>query len=169
MKLGVGLLPYLGRMGRTLESNLQVDFGGHFEFVDMKGDVKPSELMKSPWIESVRPALKAILFFKSGPIEEALAFADYALKELQEHLSCASYSAGLGPHCSSPVAEGRPRIAKYRTSGSSSFKAWVSAAIDIYEHRPPLCGGCMTLKLVPRDRHLWCCPTRIRGTTWLGS
>jgi hypothetical protein len=38
-----------------------------------------------------------------------------------------------------------------------------------YEHGPPLCGGCMTLKLVPRDRHLWCCPTKIRGTTWLGS
>jgi hypothetical protein len=27
----------------------------------------------------------------------------------------------------------------------------------------------MTLKLLSRARHLWCGPTKIRGTTWLGS
>ncbi len=37
------------------------------------------------------------------------------------------------------------------------------------EHRPPLCGGCMSLKLFSRARQLWCGPSKIRGTTWLGS
>src|SRR5437660_9167714 len=36
------------------------------------------------------------------------------------------------------------------------------------EHRPPLCGGCMSLKLFSRARQLWCGPSKIRGTTWLG-
>jgi glycosidase len=38
-----------------------------------------------------------------------------------------------------------------------------------YERGPPLRGGCMSLKLLSRARHLWCGPTKIRGTTWLGS
>src|SRR6266436_2185040 len=28
------------------------------------------------------------------------------------------------------------------------------------EHRPPLCGGCMSLKLLPRARQLWCGPVK---------
>src|SRR5438876_7458007 len=29
------------------------------------------------------------------------------------------------------------------------------------EHRPPLCGGCMSLKLFSRARQLWCGPSKI--------
>ena len=40
---------------------------------------------------------------------------------------------------------------------------------DSGERRPPLRGGCVTLKLLPRARHSWCGPTKIQDTTWLGS
>jgi len=38
-----------------------------------------------------------------------------------------------------------------------------------YKRGPPLRCGCMSLKLLSRARHLWSSPTKIRGTTWLGS
>lgn len=48
----------------------------------MKSDT--SELMKTPWIEAVRPGLRALLYFGAGLKDESDAIADYALQDLQE-------------------------------------------------------------------------------------
>jgi hypothetical protein len=90
-------IAFLETAGRANEAEaliqkLKSKFTGSPEFanawarlaIKSKSETPRSELMKSPWIEIVRPALRALLYFKAGLREESLAVADYALKDLQQ-------------------------------------------------------------------------------------
>src|SRR5215472_5417498 len=73
------------------------------------------------------------------------------------------------------VACGRRLTSPYATSKPQEIRvkwAELSAEVGIRvseEHRPALRAGCMSLKLLSRASQLRCGPTKIRGTTWLGS
>lgn len=50
----------------------------------LKNASSSAELMKSPWIEAVRPGLRALLYFNAGLAAEAASVAEFALKDVQE-------------------------------------------------------------------------------------
>lgn len=60
-----------------------------------KNDKALAELTRSPWAENVRPALRALLYFKAGLTEEATATAGSALTDLQERKLSRSELEGL--------------------------------------------------------------------------
>lgn len=79
-----------GNEAEALIQKLKTKFVGVPEFATawarhaMKAKSETSELMKTPWIEAVRPGSRALLYFKAGLKDEAVAIAEFALQDLQE-------------------------------------------------------------------------------------
>ena len=79
-----------GNEAEALIQKLKAMFVGVPEFATawarhaLRGKSETSELMKTPWIDAVRPGLRALLYFNAGLKDESVALGDYALQDLQE-------------------------------------------------------------------------------------
>jgi len=66
--------------------------------IQMKSKSAFSELLNSPWVEQVRPSLRALLYFYAGLTEAATAIADSALRDLRDRKLSRSELEQLGKY-----------------------------------------------------------------------
>ena len=91
-----------------------------------------SELTKSPWVEKVRPVLRALLYFNAGLTEEAAGAAEPALTDLQERnlsrweleeLGTYFHSIGRSEEFDSVIAEAYPEDFARELGGRPRLRA----------------------------------------------